>query len=62
MQKECRICCWKYSCGYSSLLAGKQTGTCCEPHGFRKVKKNYWSYHNQRFETAQEIEKEEFGD
>lgn len=58
MTKECGICTYKYSCGYSSLRAGKLTGECCEPHLFRKAKKNFWSPLNQRLETAKEIEVE----
>jgi hypothetical protein len=56
--KECGICAYKYSCGYSALRSGKSTHPCCEPHLFARVQKNFWSYQNQRFEPESEIQKE----
>jgi len=58
-KKECGICVYKYSCGYSSLLSGRATGECVEPHLFMKTRKRFWSLQNQQLETEEEILKEE---
>jgi hypothetical protein len=59
MNKECGICTFKVSCGYSALRRGKVTDNCCEPHSFQKAKNNFWSPKNQRLESLEEIAEEE---
>ena len=57
--KECGKCTYKYSCGYSSLLIGKETRECCEPHLFEQKRDGLvWSYESQTLKPEAEVKTE----
>lgn len=57
--KECGRCIYKYSCGYSSLLSGRETRGCIEPHLFEQKVGRVWSYRQQALRPESEVIREE---
>ena len=56
--KECGICVFKYSCGYSSILVGKETKKCSVPHLFKQKRIKVWSSEQQKMISETEARTE----